>query len=272
MGIEYPPAIDMFVDPSRVFRGELASIPMSDLSIVIHKTASGAQTTATAIAHYFATNVGMTSSHFIVGKDGSVIQCVSLSDGAAANCCISENYNSYWQQSIDKYSNLNLCTISIEHEDWTIDNSDPMPQAQIDASNKLILWLCQRYKIGTARIWGHSSIDPINRSHCPGPSFSFYQLDNFIHKELATDYILQSAIDTWNSTTHLFGGTPPRRDTGIAEAWFRQYRHAPLPPPLTQEFDSVDWGGTHIVVQLFGHLRAEWYGDHAIWVKADGGL
>src|SRR5256885_14833018 len=104
MTVDYPNAIDMVItDPSRVFVGALVNVPHEDLSIVIHKTASGGQTSAQALARYFKNNADKVSSHFIVGKDGSVVQCVSLYDGAAANCCTSSGYDSYWVPFVKKY-------------------------------------------------------------------------------------------------------------------------------------------------------------------------
>jgi hypothetical protein len=82
-------------------------------------------------------------------------------------------------------------------------------------------------------------------------------------------YIEQAATDTWNSTAHLFGGTPPRYYTGIAESWRDFYinQRKLMPPPTTDEFASVNWDGKPIVAQIFGHLRCEWDGA-AHWYEA----
>jgi N-acetyl-anhydromuramyl-L-alanine amidase AmpD len=275
MTVDYTNAIDMInSDPTYVFVDTLLSVPDADLSIVIHKTASGGPTTATAIAQYFHNNSGRVSAHFVVGKDGSVIQVVRLKDGAGANCCTSSGYNqAYWGPLLSKYGNLNLCTISIEHEDWTTDNSDPMPQAQVDASHRLVLWLCGRYNLSTDQIHSHASIDPVNRSRCPGSTYDFNQLFQYVQSggNMAKS-IAQAAQDTWNSTAFLFGGSPLPYNTGIAASWKSIYLSAKnMPAPTTREFSSVDWNGNAVVVQMFSTIRCEWNGQ-AHWYNADGGI
>lgn len=156
MGSEYGPAVDMFVDEQRVFIG---AKPRA--AIVIHKTAGGSS--ARNIANYFATTPEKTSSHFVVDNN-EVVQCVSLNDGAAANCCMTAGHDTYWDQFGGV--NLNLVTISIEHVDPSTDNSTPCSSSQLDLSFKLVDWLCKQFNITAIKT--HASIDPVNRSRCPG--------------------------------------------------------------------------------------------------------
>lgn len=275
MTVDYPGCVDAIItDPNRVFVGALAKVPASDLTIVCHKTASGGPTSALALARYFQTNAEKVSSHFVVGKDGIVVQCVSLYDGAAANCCTSSGYaQAYWSPFVSKYGNLNRCTISIEHEDWTRDNSDPMPATQVDASNKLVLWLCKRYGIPTSRIKSHASIDPVNRSRCPGSTFNFNQLCQYIQSGSPNKAMVQAAQDTWNSTAFFFGGQPLNYNTGIANAWESIYlKGLIMPAPTTPEFKSVDWNGNPITVQLFSTIRCEWANGKPRWFHTTGGI
>ncbi len=161
MTIDYPSAQDFIItDPAWVFTDALLEISANDLSIVIHKTASGGPTTATAIAEFFQNDtIGHKSSHFIVGRDGSVLQVVQLKDGAGANCCLESGHDTYWNRLTVKYGNLNTCTISIEHEDWSLDNSQPMTSAQTTASFSLIKWLVQKYHLPLSNIKGHNTSD-----------------------------------------------------------------------------------------------------------------
>jgi hypothetical protein len=78
MGAEYPPAIDMFItDPAWVFTDALQGLSGNQLSIVIHKTACNGFCSATDVANFFHNDrVGHKSAHFIVGRDGSVVQVV----------------------------------------------------------------------------------------------------------------------------------------------------------------------------------------------------
>lgn len=168
MGKEYGPALDMFVDESRTFMGVMKKAA-KDLSIVIHGTGSPGDQVPTAeeIALYFASNKQMVSSHFVIGRDGKVVQCVSLQNGAAANCCLEAGSDPYWDKYEKGYGNLNLCTISIEHCN-NVDNSLPLTDAQQKASFELVQTLCMKYGIPANRIKTHASLDPKTRKECPG--------------------------------------------------------------------------------------------------------
>jgi hypothetical protein len=158
MEVDFPGAIPMFVDRSRVF------INNNDhKAIVIHKTAGF--TTPQECANYFATTPLETSSHYIVGLDGTIVQCVLEQDGSAANCCKETGYDTFWDQWND---NLNFHTITIEHIDPSIDNSTPVTSAQRKASFSLVRNLCQKYGIAPSSIKTHASIAPISRARCPG--------------------------------------------------------------------------------------------------------
>lgn len=175
--IGYPGAVQMPVDRSRVFIDALKD-PFSHYAIVIHKTAAGGPTTARDQARYFATNAEMKSVHYVVDKDGEIVQCVDEIDGAGGNCCTENGYDSFWDHAPVR-SNLNLCTFSIEHCDYSNDNSDPMPDAQKQASYKLVSYLMQKYGITMDRVKGHNSIAPISRAHCPG-NYDWNGLRNYI--------------------------------------------------------------------------------------------
>jgi N-acetyl-anhydromuramyl-L-alanine amidase AmpD len=175
MGREYGPAQDMFVDESRTFIGALKN--NKDLSIVIHGSGSPGDVVPTAdeIALYFASNKQMVSSHFVIGRDGKIVQCVSLNDGAAANCCLEPGYDMYWDMYEKGYGNLNKCTISIEHCN-NADNSLPLTEAQKKASFELVQYLCLKYGIPPTRIKTHASLAPKTRKECPGN----YPMDELI--------------------------------------------------------------------------------------------
>lgn len=210
MGEEYGPAIDMWM-PNWLFYGALSGLPGTELSIVLHKTACNGFCSATDVANYFISGSGGAhkSVHFIVGKDGSVIQCVHLVDGAGGNCCLEDGHDPYWDYFVNKYGNINDCTYSIEHEDWTNDNSDPMPQAQVDASHKLVLFLVQTKHIPLDHIKTHQSLDPISRARCPGPTYDMAGLISYLEANLST---LPTFDQIWNSII------VARKPTGIYNA------------------------------------------------------
>jgi hypothetical protein len=156
--------------------------------LVLHKTAGGSS--AQAVAAYFQAGAGgnRTSSHYIVGQDGVVVQCVAEKDGAGANCCLETGHDPFWPTDV----NLNLVTFSIENVDPATDNSTPMPQKQKSALFSLIVDLCVRQHIpmrpadANGGIAGHSSIAPLTRKRCPG-NFPWDELWAFLvqqNKEL----------------------------------------------------------------------------------------
>jgi hypothetical protein len=154
---DYAPAIPMYVPSDNVFIDQI--IPKW---VVIHKTASGG--TAQDIANFFAHDPKMASTHYVVGMDGTVVQCVAEKDGAGGNCCLETGHDSFWPTNVD----LNWFTISIEHVDPTSDNSTPLTYAQKQASFLLVADICKRHSIPAANIYGHNSIAPVTRARCPG--------------------------------------------------------------------------------------------------------
>lgn len=139
--------------------------------IILHGTAGG--TSAQAIANYFASTQGggsPVSSHYVIGQDGTIVQCVAEEDGAWANGAFSAGHDAFWNESI----NPNLITVSIEHCKPSSDNSDALTDAQRASSLKLVHGICDRWGIpkqaadANGGITGHFSMDPINRRNCPG--------------------------------------------------------------------------------------------------------
>lgn len=136
--------------------------------IILHGSAGG--DSAAAIARYFQTNDPPTSTHYIIGRDGAIVQCVRESDTAWGNGVLSAGHAPWWPASV----NPNQLTFSIEHVKPHSDNSDLLTPAQSAASFALVRHLCARWHIparpadAQGGITGHFSIDPVNRARCPG--------------------------------------------------------------------------------------------------------
>lgn len=151
--------------------------------LILHGTAGG--TSAANVANWFANPASRVSSHYIVDRNGDFIQCVEESATAWANGAISgtpatlgfravgdgQHRDAWWTPSI----NPNYLTISVEHVKPSTDNSDELTAAQVNASFTLIDAICNRWGIpkrfadSLGGITGHFSMDPVNRSMCPGP-------------------------------------------------------------------------------------------------------
>lgn len=72
--------------------------------------------------------------------------------------------------------------------------------------------------------------------------------------------------DIWNATAPLFGGKPLDYTTGFAQDW--QNKYMPkffIGPPITEEFQTVDWNDQPITVQLFTNGMAQDNAGHHRW-------
>lgn len=90
------------------------------------------------------------SAHYIVGRDGTVVQCVLHKDIA-------------WHAN-----EASLYTIGIEHNARNSDSR--LTWVQYYASAELVVWLCQKFGLPTNRyfIMGHSEADKTtSHSQCP---------------------------------------------------------------------------------------------------------
>lgn len=180
------------------------------LYVILHGTAGG--TSAQGIANYFLSTVetgSPVSSHYVIGTDGTVVQCVQETDGAWANGAITTGADSWWSSSV----NPNNLTISIEHCKVSSDNSDTLTSAQQAASFELIKDICGRWNIpmraadASGGITGHYSIDPVNRSNCPGP-YPWDELWNYVSSQeennmltlndsIVANYFVDGGNGTW---------------------------------------------------------------------------
>jgi len=270
-----PGVIEMYVPEAITFDSTDATW------VVLHKTA-GFHTAQECAAYFQAGSDGNNvSAHYVVGLSGTIVQCVPESRGAGANCCLKGNYAPYLPTGV----NLNIKTISIEHIDPATDNSTPLTDAQKQASFTLVKHICERHNIpqrsgdADGGIIGHNDIDTINRARCPG-NYPRDELFAFLAQGGATAvkhiipdaHMLQAAQDEWNSFfKNALGKNPPPIGSGIYKSWqsrlFDEGRH--IGPPITWEYDSVDWNGNKIVVQQFADGRCEWNGQ-ANWYSTDG--
>lgn len=194
--------------------------------VILHGTAGFE--TAEEVANYFASTQGVqeadrVSAHYVVGRDGTVIQCVDEANGAWSNGFISGtpatlgfrevgdgvHRDSWWDPAI----NPNYQTIAIEHVKPSTDNSDELTALQATASFALISAICDRWNIpkrfadSQGGITGHFSMDPLNRSMCPGP-YPWQELWNYFEGEdmlqitdpFAAAFFKETSPTTWHCT------------------------------------------------------------------------
>lgn len=164
--------------------------PITPRFIVIHYTAGGS---AESTARYFASDAARASAHFVIGRDGDIIQQVET--GAAA-----------WHAGRSRWrevSGLNGHSVGIELANWgrlvrtpdgfashtgtpvpasrvvlaahrhtpeTIAPWERFDAAQIAAAAEVTAALTAAYRIGADAILGHDDIAP-GRKIDPGPAF-----------------------------------------------------------------------------------------------------
>lgn len=235
--------------------------------LVIHKTAGFHS--AQEVAAYFqsGSNGFGVSSHYIIDQTGIVVQCVPESMGAGANCCITPGHAAFIPESWDgKADNGNVHSISIEHVDPSLDNSTPVTPAQKRASFILALHICQRWHIpmrypspdGLGGICGHNAIDPVNRAKCPG-NYPLGELFTFLRNTM--DHREEQAAIIWRSTAPMLStcyGKEAAYSTPIAISWQALIKRGLKPgPPVTPEYQAVDWAGNTITCQEFTQAHAE---------------
>ncbi|GAC1377436.1 MAG: hypothetical protein NVS2B12_19640 [Ktedonobacteraceae bacterium] len=135
--------------------------------LIIHGTAGFGS--AQEVGYYF--QYAEVATHYIIGRDGVIVQCVAEKDGAWGNGGVTKGHDAWWTRAL----NPNNVTISIEHVKPSRDNSDELTEVQKAVSFRLVRRICARHAIPTRRadanggITGHYSMDPVNRSYCPGP-------------------------------------------------------------------------------------------------------
>jgi len=144
--------------------------------VIIHGTAGFES--AEAVGRFFQT--ADVATHYTVGRDATVICSVDEDNGAWGNGFVSGvpgvagdgvHHDVWWGKEL----NPNLVTISIEHVKPSRDNSDELTEVQKRASFELVRGICRRHGIpgrwadAEGGITGHFSMDPVNRSFCPGP-------------------------------------------------------------------------------------------------------
>lgn len=239
--------------------------------IVIHGTGSpGGPPTAQQIGSYFQTPGVEASTHFIVGRDGAIVQGLPTTMTDWGQGGLTAGHASFLPEGV----NPNQYCIGIEHcQD--VNNSLALTEQQKSSSFQLVSLLCDYLKIpkkkgdSSGGILGHRDIDPVNRSQCPG-NYPWSELWNFLMQQNPQATVTQEMVDCWHSTKQLFGGVPPRDNTGIHDSWVQAWsRGVQFGPPLSQEYPLPVFG-SGAVAQEFAHARCEWHDDTPHWYSING--
>jgi N-acetyl-anhydromuramyl-L-alanine amidase AmpD len=239
--------------------------------VIIHGTAGGSS--AEGVASWFQNAQAQVSAHYIVGRDGIIIQCVREEDAAWSNGYLSTGHEGFWQSDV----NPNFLTISIEIVKPSNDNSDLLTAPQQASCFALIKDICERNDIPKRKadanggITGHYSLDPVNRSRCPG-TFDWPSLWTYLNEDEGGSPM--NVPKGWHDdgvTLRASNGVPIT--LGFRE-WIlhREWHHDNVPQAPAIGLNPVEisnpglGGGT---VQAFRHTILAWTqtrGVYELWV------
>jgi len=129
------------------------------------------------------------SYHFVVARDGRIVQAVDIcntawGNGTTRNGDNRDSRHSPHYKVRDRGVNANLYTVSIGFEGRFAEKQGGLTPAQLEAAVWLIAHIqseIQRlysvrgdsFKFDRQHIVGHFEITPRTRPHCPGPQFPF---------------------------------------------------------------------------------------------------
>lgn len=218
--------------------------------IINHGTAG----TAAGTLEWFQNPVSQVSAHYLVTQAGKIYQFVDEDKSAWANGGVTAGHDAIWSSDI----NPNLITISIEHEKPDNNNATPLTAAQALASFQLQSRICARWKIPARRadasggITGHYSMDPVNKSQCPG-AYPWNGLFEFLSQTHGEDLKMLSISDGMGQFFQDLGGgvwlckNNHIRFIGANLAYWRKHEGAGG-LPLTSELEIAPYTGTKLVV------------------------
>jgi len=146
-------------------------------------------TMASAVNH-LSNPASQVSAHYVVGRDGRIVQMVELTDTAWANGTSGTTTSNVWHGNAahptvrERNINANLYTISIEHEGRWSETQGALTAAQLDATTQLITHIRAEVKrlfnleipIARTHLIGHNEIAPRVRPNCPGARFPFTEI------------------------------------------------------------------------------------------------
>ena len=130
--------------PSPNFNARLPATVNVDV-VVLHSTCTATNDISETV-RLFQNPASKVSSHYVVGKDGQVVQMVSETDRAwHAGVC-------RWQGRTD----INSCSIGIEMVHRDQDPADTWPDAQMEAVARLLLDIRARHRVPNDHVIFHS--------------------------------------------------------------------------------------------------------------------
>lgn len=209
-----------------------AGYALKNVRAVVLHIMDGKTGKISATNNYFQNPDAIVSAHFGIGKDGKIVQYVSINDTAYAVGLGVQN--GQWMTpgpvetrrpvtprwpDIVRFDNPNLYTISIEHEGQPDDVWTP----QMRASNlRLLKWIAAQIGPGFRyspkhTLIAHGDINPVDRPFCPGPHVDFDAIaaaaneddnDDQMMMQSSTSLLLQSLSSLKEEIAQKLGEMP----------------------------------------------------------------
>lgn len=135
--------------------------------IVIHSTESGRVTTARDIASVFASPKFEASAHYVIGRDGAIVQAVS-EDRIAWHAGDGDPKAKGWRRhsSFEGAGGVNARSIGIEFVNTK--GQGDYSASQIEAGAQLVAAQINQYHVPMEHIVGHGNVNPYDRSDPTG--------------------------------------------------------------------------------------------------------
>lgn len=169
------------------------------LAACLHIMNSGIQ----SCISWFKSPVSGVSAHFGIGKDGRLVQFVSIRDTAYAQGLNYDRQTGKWFTFRDKVRknvrptwglltpgmSINRHVISIEHEGKP---GEPLTPAMTAMQTRVLKWIAEQtglvYVAGSTLI-GHFNLDNIDRAYCPGSAFNFAEIAMAANATVEPDWV-----------------------------------------------------------------------------------
>lgn len=221
----------------------------------------------TSCISWFKNSASGVSAHLGIGKDGRLVQFVSIANTAYAQGLHYAPASKRWftkrggvvQYVTPSWSllqpgmSINRHVISIEHEGKP---GEPLTPAMQATQLRLLRWLAEQtkltYVVGSTLI-GHFNLDNVGRKYCPGPAFDFPAIAMEANTRTEPDY---TAL--WGTRFPYFAAS------AIAACWRDQIRlGTSLGEAVTDEASIAD--GYTVRGFVGGYVL--WRSDHGAEVR-----
>ena len=157
-----------------------------------------AEGTLNGTVSWFKNPDSQTSSNYVIGRDGRIVEMVPPEKAAWCNGTSEDSSNRVWWGNSTSdlvkrlKSNANYYTMSIEFEGYWNVTKGLISTAQLKAAAWLMKYVRRFYGINIPfnreHILGHYQVNPITKPHCPGELFPFDELIDELGEEDVDNY------------------------------------------------------------------------------------